>query len=84
MYGGGDGSSREQAVVIGTTKRYVGISAEYAWISKRYGPRGVAWKLKNQAVVPGERKAFDELRIELQDGSERTVHFEIGSFFQDM
>jgi hypothetical protein len=81
LYTGGDGSSREKAVIINTTASAIGISAEYQWITSRYGPQGQAWTRTCQSLVPMGEKAYDELIIQLKDGSEQTIYFEISAFY---
>jgi hypothetical protein len=82
MYAGGDGSSLQNAVFINTTAALVGIPAEYDWITKHYGQRDKSWRLKRQALLSLEDKSFDAITIELADGSERTVYFDIRAFFR--
>ena len=81
LYGGGDGTSREKAIVIQATSGAVGIRAEYEWIMDRFGIRGAVWNPVSQRLFEEAERAFDVIRIRLSDGSEREIHFEVTSFF---
>lgn len=81
LYGGGDGSSQERAVVIQTTSGAVGIRAEYEWIADQLGPRGAGWNAVRQQLHEAGDRAFDIINVRLSDGSERAFHFDVTSFF---
>jgi len=78
---GGDGSSKEKAVVINATSPRIGIHEEYAYVERVCGERDVDWTLRIQAAeIRGVRK-YDVLEIEMKDGSVRRFWFDITSFF---
>ena len=79
-YGGGDGTSCEQAVVVHEHSEMAGVAAEYAWLKARYpgyrrGPQGLS--------KCGNRPA-DKIQIRTQDGRELEVVFDISEFFGAM
>jgi hypothetical protein len=79
-YGGGDGTSCEQAVVIHEKSEMAGIAAEYAWLKARYpgyrrGPQSLS--------KCGDRPA-DKIEIRTADGRELAVVFDISEFFGRM
>lgn len=78
---GRDGSSRGNAVVINAKSSIAGIRAEYDWLEALYGKKGEAWKLKSQCVAQDKAGPYDIFVIELRDGKERTIYFDIGAFF---
>jgi hypothetical protein len=47
-YAGGSSQSKGDPVIILTDKTWKGIDAEYAWISKYFGQKGVDWTLVEQ------------------------------------
>lgn len=66
----------------------LGIRAEYAWMDNAY-PNDKKFEqslMKFEVDAPGDKKkvvTFDVHRIELQDGREKKIYFEIDSFFAD-
>ena len=77
-YGGGDGLSREKAVVILTTSHVGGVSSEYAWLREHY-PDGK--KLAQSVTKPIDAKRYDILQIEAADGRKLEIWFDITAFF---
>lgn len=78
---GGDGTSRESAVVINATSSAVGIPAEYEWIEARFGERGSAWDVHLRFHGGLPEKYYETFVIELADGTLHTIHFDITAFF---
>jgi hypothetical protein len=79
---GGPGDTLETAVVIlGAPNSRVGISAEYYFLEKVFGPQDVDWKLKRQSVLRDKGKVYDRMEIELQNGGKKTIFFDITEFF---
>lgn len=84
-----EGSSPEESVVIVDAVDHMdGIAAEYAYLEERFGRRGVDWNLVIQSLIeepPDEKHStirhLDKLLIELADGSNRAIYFDVGSFF---
>ena len=68
---GGDESPAAQAVVVGS------VSEEYAWIQRNCP----GFKVRMQSLQQIDGKPFDVLKIQNEQGEERTVYFDISSFF---
>jgi hypothetical protein len=66
----------------------LGIRSEYAWMDNRY-PNNKKFEqslMKFEVEALGDKKkvvTFDVHRIELEDGREKKIYFEIDSFFAD-
>jgi hypothetical protein len=80
-YAGGSGQSKEDPVIILTDKTWKGIAAEYAWISKYFGQKGVDWTLLRQTLTHQGVKQLDIMQIELSNGTTENITFDITSFF---
>jgi hypothetical protein len=80
-YSGGDGLSVETAVVIEATSSFVGVPAEYEYVTKIHGPKGAGWKLESQALVSRDGKHYDVLKITLSTGESKSYYFDITRFF---
>jgi hypothetical protein len=78
---GGDGSSIEGAVIIkiasGVPTESLGLEAEYGWLSVHY-PK---YQLVSQSLIFAKDKPYDLMVIELPDGTQQMVCFEISSFY---
>jgi hypothetical protein len=84
LYAGGDGSSPHEAIVINASSSATGISAEYKWLESRYGSLNKDWEIivRMHGSVDGIRgKTFEFFDIKLADGTEKTIVFDISSFF---
>lgn len=80
VYSGGDGSSRDEAVVINATSSIIGVKAEYEWIEARYGTQDQDWKVKTR-MHGGKEQSYEIFIIDLRDGAEIVIHFDISSFY---
>jgi hypothetical protein len=79
---GGPGDTTETAVVIlGASDSKVGIDAEYSYLEKKFGRRNYDWKLKRQGVYLHKGKVYDRMEIDLKDGGQKTLFFDISEFF---
>jgi hypothetical protein len=79
VYGGGDGTSIEQAVVIlGAPDHRAGVLAEYAWLQRRFPAGG---RRTQQALIRVNGRLYDRPDVELPDGERRPVFFDITDFF---
>jgi len=79
---GGPGDTLKTAVVIlGAPNSRVGISAEYYFLEKVFGPQNVDWKLDRQSVLRDQGKVYDRMEIELKSGGKKTIFFDITDFF---
>jgi hypothetical protein len=75
---GGDGSSKEKAVVVkGAPTGLIGIRAEYDWLNQHYP----GYKRNSQALLPGA-KSYDLLEIEMPDGKELSVYFDVSDIWK--
>jgi len=82
MYGGGDGSSIEEAVTINATSSLVGVPAEYEWITNKFGEQGTDWKNKGREHgQTGDGRYLEIFTLELTNGTEVIAVFDISSFF---
>ena len=75
-----DGLSYATAVVIHEKTENAGVNAEYAWIKKHYS----GYKIKGQALTNHDHKPHDIITIELSDGKELKLYFDISKFFGKM
>ncbi|MHB8068023.1 MAG: hypothetical protein ACYDIC_08995 [Desulfobaccales bacterium] len=81
-FSGGPGDTAATAVVIsGAPNSRVGIDAEYYYLMKKFGKPNADWKLKRQSLLHLNNKHYDQMEIELKDGSKKAVFFDITEFF---
>ncbi len=77
---GGDGSSRQTAIVIeGARNEVEGINAENLWVLKHQP----SWRKAHQSLIQAGSRAFDAIEYEAPDGK-HTLWFDITSFFGKM
>jgi hypothetical protein len=77
LYGGGDGSSCDAAVIVNLADRKQGVAAEYQWLQEKFsgGKRG------RQAFARGrDGKTYDTIEWIKPDGSSAWVCFDISQF----
>jgi hypothetical protein len=79
-YRGGDGSSIEKAVVILAPDEQTGVDLEYRWIGEHLG----RFRKKGVGLAAYEGRHYDVFTVELPDGSEHTIYFDITSFLGKM
>jgi len=72
-----DGSSLELAIPILESTERAGILAERAWLQEHFP--GAQRKRKSLQTVEGRR--FDVVVLELPDGTEKTIYFDINAFY---
>jgi tetratricopeptide (TPR) repeat protein len=78
----GPGDTIETAVIInGAPTSSIGVNAEYQYLAKLFGARGIDWETKGQGLVRKGDRAYDKMEVVLSDGSERVVFFDITSFW---
>ena len=80
MYGGGDGSSCAQAVVVHAHSEFEGGRAEYAWIAAKYP----GYQRGMQALMRCNGRPADQLRIRTAEGREVDIFFDISEYFGRM
>ena len=77
------GDSLETAVVIHEASNSgEGIKAENRYLSEKFGQRGLDWEKKEQSLIGKEDRRYDKLDIELKDGTNKTVYFDVTEFFK--
>jgi hypothetical protein len=73
-----DGSSLEKAIVVPRDTEKEGIAWEYAWIREHFG----GYRRKGQRLLMGDGgRRFDQVSVQLADGTERTFYFDITRYF---
>lgn len=83
MHNDNIGDSLETAVVIhGASNSGEGIKAENQYLSEKFGQRGLDWEKKEQSLIGKEDRHYDKLDIELKDGTNKTVYFDVTEFFK--
>jgi hypothetical protein len=80
MYGGGDGTSCSQNVVVHARSERAGGRAEYAWIAARYP----GYQREMQALMQCNGHPADQLRIRTAEGREIDLFFDISEYFGRM
>jgi len=73
----GDGSSYESAIVISDCSNQDGVQQEYKEVTKRFGE----YRLIRQVLLENEGKMYDKLELELRNGENIDVYFDITDFF---
>lgn len=76
-----NGESIETAIIIEADSTAQGIPMEYAWLEEHFGERGRDWEFLMQALLQHEERSYDRLDIRLADGTDKSVYFDITSFF---
>jgi hypothetical protein len=78
---GGSGDSPKNAVVIQNVENHrAGVAAEYLYLQQNFGVRDLDWRLVMQALLEGDRP-LDRVTIELADGTQKDVYFDVSEFF---
>jgi hypothetical protein len=83
VYRGDDGSSVKKAIIIKkATTLKEGIAAEYAYIGKELGRRGIDWKPLGQYLHPLSNKHYDIIKVKIINTNKiRYFCFDITEFF---
>ena len=78
VYEGGDGSSKEKAVVIkGAPNTAAGVRAESDWIRKNHP----GWKKREQSLMSDGNRYYDRIEYTTPQGETKTIYFDITYFF---
>lgn len=78
VYEGGDGSSKEKAVVIkGTPNNAAGVRAESDWIRRNHPE----WRKGRQSLMSDETRSYDRIEYTTPQGEIKTIYFDITDFF---
>jgi hypothetical protein len=72
-----DGKSFETAIAIQEKTETPGVHAEYQWIRDHYSN----YKVTQQRLTYHNKKPYDVISIEFDDGDKREVYFDISKFF---
>ena len=76
-YSDNSGESKENAIIIsGAENSNDGVKAEYKYLTRKFGD----WELDSQFFFTEEDKYYDQLDIELPNGNEKTLYFDISEF----
>jgi hypothetical protein len=76
-FGGGDGSTVSDAIVVHAKTEGVGIRAEYAWVRDHWPGA----HRNKQALVMNGGRSYDALTTTDASGQVHTLYFEITEFF---
>ena len=79
-YGGGDGSSCAQAVVVHATNEMAGVRAEYGWIADKYP----GYERGAQALIQCNDRPADKIHVRTADGRELELFFDISQYFGNL
>lgn len=74
---GGDGSSIDKAIIVSDCRDQEGVQQEYKEIRKRFGE----YRLIRQELLENEGRMYDKLELELRNGDNILVYFDITDFF---
>jgi hypothetical protein len=72
-----DGLSYETAVIINEKHEGTGVKAEYKWLKEHYP----GYTSKGQSLTYHDRKPYDVISIELENGEKKEIYFDISKFF---
>jgi hypothetical protein len=77
LYSGGDGSSRENAVVLMSRNEWRGVGSEYEWLNHNFP----GCKPERQALTPwdGQGKRYDIIDVRKANGELIRVYFDISN-----
>jgi hypothetical protein len=74
---GGDGTTKEQAIIINAPSDKLGVDAEYKYLDKNYP----GWEFDQQTLILDEDRQYDIMAIVLPDGSKKEIWFNITDFY---
>lgn len=82
-YSGGDGSARDEAIIIEeASSRAEGIRARKRYLSRLLGVKGTDWDLQRQSLLASDNQVVDKLTVEKPSEARSVFYFEISSFFR--
>lgn len=77
-YSGGNGSSKEKAIIILANSEYEGVSAEWDYLQDKFGN----WDLVDQTFIEDGNRKYDIMKITYHLGPKRKeVWFDITDFY---
>ncbi len=74
-------SKKEAIVVLDVENSREGVRAEYEYLEKRFGRRGIDWQLEAQFLLSENKMYYDKMELRFPDGSKKTIYFNITFFF---
>jgi hypothetical protein len=78
----GSGESVDDPIIISDVDgHFDAINAEYSYLRKKYGERGVEWWLVQQSLLGHEGKQIDAMEIKLKSGDIVILYFDITKYF---
>jgi hypothetical protein len=81
-FAGGPGDSLASAVIIqGAADHVAGVQAEYRYLREKFGQERRDWRVKRQELLSQAGKVFDVMHLELANGAQPTIYFDITDFF---
>lgn len=79
---GGSGETLNNAIIIkGAENGNVGVAIEHQYLDMKFGCRNLTWKIDKQELLVENNRRYNQIDIQLRDGSDRTIFFEITDFF---
>lgn len=60
---------------------FKGVAAEYKYIEEKFGKNKRDWRRRSQALIKKEGVYYDRIDLVLSDGSEKSIYFDITSFW---
>ena len=80
-YNRGDGSSKENAIVILAENEFEGVDSEYLWLEEKYGEQDINWELMDQEFIDEGHRQYHILRIKFLSGETKEFYFDITKFY---
>ncbi|MBS4033445.1 MAG: hypothetical protein KGZ85_03185 [Ignavibacterium sp.] len=78
LYRGGDGSTKEKAIIILANSEYEGVSAEWDYLQDKFG----TWDLEEQTFLEDGNRRYDIMKIIYHLGQKRKeVWFDVSDFY---
>lgn len=82
LFSGGSGLYPDDPVTINCSISTVGIWAENLWLKEHFGQEGDGWHLKSRLHgYWDDGSAFETYEVQLEDGREVSVHFDISQWY---
>lgn len=80
LYGGGNGLSKNTAIIVKASNDARGVSSEYAWIASRYlGAKPVEQLL---TARDDEGKTYDLITVRMLTGAKIVLWFDISTMYE--
>ena len=77
VYGGGDGSSVQKAVVINADNETSGVAAEWEWLRSHLS----GWRVRRQVLMGKAGRKYDRFTVVSPDGKQKEIYFDISKYF---